>query len=93
MHISKLKTATPKNAIDRLQKCRNNRYVDPGLNMTKRVVEEGMFAPVEAGVSSEGIPDSLDWVEEGKVCILRDFIFGFVWNVEVTRTRAPRPST
>ena len=36
--------------------------------MTKRVVDEGMFAPVEAGVSSEGIPDSLDWVEEGKVC-------------------------
>ena len=39
--------------------------------MTKRVVDEGMFAPVEAGVSSEGIPDSLDWVKEGKVRIKR----------------------
>ena len=35
--------------------------------MTRKAVEEGMFAPEEAGVSSEGIPDSIDWVEEGKV--------------------------
>ena len=35
--------------------------------MTRRAEEEGMFAPEEAGVSSEGAPDSVNWVEKGKV--------------------------